>query len=175
MKIRLTFVEMQEFIRYVSDMVVKYGFGYKDFLIKYCSIKYYGSKTNPQIIFDNDDIQKIYDEEYDKLAEINNIPYDTKQYQTIMDAIDEEIQASLNKQNAKEIMSDFNNTIIEFISGITNYVEKQGNMLDNEQIGTMAKAITSIGENVNADTLTRAMIENGVIKGKKQSRKPKAK
>ena len=175
MKIRLTFVEMQEFIRYVSDMVVKYGFGYKDFLIRYCSVKYYGSKINPPILFENEDIQKIYDEEYDKLTELNYIPYDDKQYETIIEAIDKEIEASLNAQNMKNIMSDFNNTITEFIGGITKYVEKQGEMLDNEQIGTMAKAITSIGENVNADTLTKAMIENGVIKGKRQGRKPKTK
>ena len=98
-----------------------------------------------------------------------------KHIEEIIEAIDKEIEASLNAQNMKNIMSDFNNTITEFIGGITKYVEKQGEMLDNEQIGTMAKAITSIGENVNADTLTKAMIENGVIKGKRQGRKPKAK
>lgn len=162
----LSFVEMQAFINYVVDNTLTYGMGYKDVLIKYCTAKYYG-----KVEFKSDEIAEIYDSEYEKLC-CGELELNVKQLDIIISAIDNELDRRIKLLSASMVMSDANDAIANLANKILAVVESIGeNNFSSNDIKTIANAIGNIKENVTADSLVKAMVDNGVIKGKKTTKK----
>lgn len=161
----LGFVEMQAFINYVVDNTLTYGMGNKDVLIKYCTAKYYG-----KVEFESDEIAEIYDSEYEKL--MGNYDINTSQYAIIISAINNELDRRIKLLSASMVMSDANDAIANLANKLLAVVESMDeNNFSSNDIKTIATAIGNIKENVTADSLVKAMVDNGVIKGKKTTKK----
>ena len=168
--ITLTFAEMQAFINYVVDNTLIYGMGYKDVLIQYCTAKFYG-----KIEFESDDIAEIYDNEYEKLY--SDYAINKGQLKMIENAINEELDRRIKLLSASMIMADANDAIANLAIKLSNFVNALGNAYsetNSEDVKTIAQAMSKLKNNVTADSLIKAMVDNGVIKGKKKAtKKPK--
>lgn len=168
--ITLTFAEMQAFINYVVDNTLIYGMGYKDVLIQYCTAKFYG-----KIEFESDDIAEIYDNEYEKLY--SDYAINKGQLKMIENAINEELDRRIKLLSASMVMADANDAIANLAIKLSNFVNALGNAYsetNSEDVKTIAQAMSKLKNNVTADSLIKAMVDNGVIKGKKKAtKKPK--
>ena len=168
--ITLTFAEMQAFINYVVDNTLIYGMGYKDVLIQYCAAKFYG-----KIEFESDDIAKIYDNEYEKLY--SDYAINKGQLKMIENAINEELDRRIKLLSASMVMADANDAIANLATKLSNFVNALGNAYsetNSEDVKTIAQAMSKLKNDVTADSLIKAMVDNGVIKGKKKAtKKPK--
>lgn len=168
--ITLTFAEMQAFINYVVDNTLIYGMGYKDVLIQYCAAKFYG-----KIEFESDDIAEIYDNEYEKLY--SDYAINKGQLKMIENAINEELDRRIKLLSASMVMADANDAIANLAIKLSNFVNALGNAYsetNSEDVKTIAQAMSKLKNNVTADSLIKAMVDNGVIKGKKKAtKKPK--
>lgn len=171
--ITLTFAEMQAFINYVVDNTLIYGMGYKRILIDYCTAKFYGKAE-----FDSDDIAEIYDNEYEKLY--SDYAVNKGQFAMIENAINNELDRRIRLLSASMVMSDANDAITNLVNRLTIFVDTIGNAYNETNSEDMKSIIYTIGqikENVTADSLIKAMVDNGIIKGKdkkKTTRKPKS-
>lgn len=169
----LTFAEMQTFINYVVDNTLMYGSGYKRVLIDYCTAKFYGKAE-----FESDDIAKIYDNEYEKLY--SDYAVNKGQFAMIENAINNELDRRIRLLSASMVMSDANDAITNLVNRLTIFVDTIGNVYNETNSEDMKSIIYTIGqlkENVTADSLIKAMVDNGIIKGKdkkKTTRKPKS-
>lgn len=169
----LTFAEMQTFINYVVDNTLMYGSGYKRVLIDYCTAKFYGKAE-----FESDDIAKIYDNEYEKLY--SDYAVNKGQFAMIENAINNELDRRIRLLSASMVMSDANDAITNLVNRLTIFVDTIGNAYNETNSEDMKSIIYTIGqikENVTADSLIKAMVDNGIIKGKdkkKTTRKPKS-
>lgn len=168
--ITLTFAEMQAFINYVVDNTLIYGMGYKDVLIQYCAAKFYG-----KIEFESDDIAEIYDNEYEKLY--SDYAINKGQLKMIENAINEELDRRIKLLSASMVMADANDAIANLATKLSNFVDILGKAYsetNSEDVKTIAQAMSKLKNNVTADSLIKAMVDNGVIKGKKKAiKKPK--
>ena len=168
--ITLTFAEMQAFINYVVDNTLIYGMGYKRILIDYCTAKFYGKAE-----FDSDDIAEIYDNEYEKLY--SDYAVNKGQFEMIENAINNELDRRIRLLSASMVMSDANDAIASLANKLANFVDTLGNAYsetNSEDVKTIAQAMGKLKNNVTADSLIKAMVDNGVIKGKKKAtKKPK--
>lgn len=168
----LTFAEMQAFINYVVDNTLVYGMGYKQVLIDYCTAKFYN-----KVEFESDDIAEIYDNEYQKFCSETAI--NTRQIGAIIDAIDEELDRRVKLLSASMVMSEANDAIANLANKLSVFVEKLGNAYNDtnsDDVKNIAYAMGELKNNVTADSLIKAMVDNGVIKGKdkkKATKKPK--
>lgn len=169
--ITLTFAEMQAFINYVVDNTLIYGMGYKDVLIQYCVAKFYG-----KIEFESDDIAKIYDNEYEKLYS-GELSFNARQSNMIISAINNELDRRIKLLSASMVMADANDAIANLATKLSNFVDILGKAYsetNSEDVKTIAQAMSKLKNNVTADSLIKAMVDNGVIKGKKKAiKKPK--
>ena len=169
----LTFAEMQTFINYVVDNTLMYGSGYKRVLIDYCTAKFYGKAE-----FESDDIAEIYDNEYEKLY--SDYAVNKGQFAMIENAINNELDRRIRLLSASMVMSDANDAITNLVNRLTIFVDTIGNVYNETNSEDMKSIIYTIGqlkENVTADSLIKAMVDNGIIKGKdkkKTTRKPKS-
>lgn len=172
--ITLTFAEMQAFINYVVDNTLIYGMGYKDVLIQYCTAKFYG-----KIEFESDDIAEIYDNEYEKLY-YSDYAVNKGQFAIIENAINEELDRRIKLLSASMVMSDANDAIASLATKLSNFVDALGKAnkninIDSDKVNAMVDTMGKIKDNVTADNLVKAMVDNGIIKGKKKTtRKPKS-
>lgn len=168
--ITLTFAEMQAFINYVVDNTLIYGMGYKDVLAQYCTAKFYG-----KIEFESDDIAEIYDNEYEKLY--SDYAINKGQLKMIENAINEELDRRIKLLSASMVMADANDAIANLATKLSNFVNALGNAYsetNSEDVKTIAQAMSKLKNDVTADSLIKAMVDNGVIKGKKKAtKKPK--
>ena len=168
--ITLTFAEMQAFINYVVDNTLVYGMGYKEVLTQYCTAKFYG-----KVEFESDDIAEIYDNEYEKLY--NDYTVNKGQFAMIENAINNELDRRIKLLLASMVMSDANDAIASFVTKLANFVDTLGNAYsetNSDDVKTIAQAMSKLKNNVTADSLIKAMVDNGVIKGKKKAtKKPK--
>jgi hypothetical protein len=168
--ITLTFAEMQAFINYVVDNTLIYGMGYKDVLVQYCTAKFYG-----KIEYKSDDIAEIYDNEYEKLY--SDYAINKGQLKMIENAINEELDRRIKLLSASMVMADANDAIANLAIKLSNFVNALGNAYsetNSEDVKTIAQAMSKLKNNVTADSLIKAMVDNGVIKGKKKAtKKPK--
>lgn len=168
--ITLTFAEMQAFINYVVDNTLIYGMGYKDVLTQYCTAKFYG-----KIEFESDDIAEIYDNEYEKLY--SDYAINKGQFKMIENAINEELDRRIKLLSASMVMADANDAIANLATKLSNFVNALGNAYsktNSDDVKTIAQAMSKLKNNVTADSLIKAMVDNGVIKGKKKAtKKPK--
>lgn len=168
--ITLTFAEMQAFINYVVDNTLVYGMGYKEVLTQYCTAKFYG-----KVEFESDDIAEIYDNEYEKLY--NDYIVNKSQFAMIENAINNELDRRIKLLSASMVMSDANDAIASFVTKLANFVDTLGNAYsetNSDDVKTIAQAMSKLKNNVTADSLIKAMVDNGVIKGKKKAtKKPK--
>jgi hypothetical protein len=169
--ITLTFAEMQAFINYVVDNTLIYGMGYKDVLIQYCTAKFYG-----KIEFESDDISEIYDNEYEKLN-CGELVLNVRQLDMIISAINNELDRRIKLLSASMVMADANDAIANLATKLSNFVDILGKAYsetNSEDVKTIAQAMSKLKNNVTADSLIKAMVDNGVIKGKKKAiKKPK--
>lgn len=169
--ITLTFAEMQAFINYVVDNTLIYGMGYKDVLIQYCAAKFYG-----KIEFESDDIAKIYDNEYEKLYS-GELSFNARQSNMIISAINNELDRRIKLLSASMVMADANDAIANLATKLSNFVDILGKAYsetNSEDVKTIAQAMSKLKNNVTADSLIKAMVDNGDIKGKKKAiKKPK--
>ena len=169
----LTFAEMQAFINYVVDNTLMYGMGYKRVLIDYCTAKFYGKAE-----FESDDIAEIYDNEYETLY--SDYAVNKGQFAMIENAINNELDRRIRLLSASMVMSDANDAITNLVNRLTIFVDTIGNAYNETNSEDMKSIIYTIGqikENVTADSLIKAMVDNGIIKGKdkkKTTRKPKS-
>ena len=169
----LTFAEMQTFINYVVDNTLMYGSGYKRVLIDYCTAKFYGKAE-----FESDDIAEIYDNEYETLY--SDYAVNKGQLAMIENAINNELDRRIRLLSASMVMSDANDAITNLVNRLTIFVDTIGNVYNESNSEDMKSIIYTIGqlkENVTADSLIKAMVDNGIIKGKdkkKTTRKPKS-
>ena len=169
----LTFAEMQTFINYVVDNTLMYGMGYKRVLIDYCTAKFYGKAE-----FESDDIAEIYDNEYETLY--SDYAVNKGQFAMIENAINNELDRRIRLLSASMVMSDANDAINNLVNRLTIFVDTIGNAYNETNSEDMKSIIYTIGqlkENVTADSLIKAMVDNGIIKGKdkkKTTRKPKS-
>lgn len=160
--ITLTFAEMQAFINYVVDNTLIYGMGYKDVLIQYCTAKFYGKAE-----FESDDIAEIYDNEYETLY--SDYAVNKGQFAMIENAINNELDRRIRLLSASMVMSDANDAITNLVNRLTIFVDTIGNAYNETNSEDMKSIIYTIGqlkENVTADSLIKAMVDNGIIKGK---------
>lgn len=168
--ITLTFAEMQAFINYVVDNTLIYGMGYKDVLIQYCTAKFYG-----KIEYKSDDIAEIYDNEYEKLY--SDYAINKGQLKMIENAINEELDRRIKLLSASMVMADANDAIANLATKLSNFVDILGNAYsetNSDDVKMIAQAMSKLKNNVTADSLIKAMVDNGVIKGKKKAtKKPK--
>lgn len=172
--VTLTFAEMQSFINYVVDNTLIYGMGYKRIFIDYSVVKLYG-----KVDFESDDIAEIYDNEYEKLY--NDYAINKGQFVMIENAINEELDRRIKLLSASMVMSDANDAIASLATKLANFVDALGNAnkninIDSDKVNAMVDTMGKIKDNVTADNLIKAMVDNGVIKGKdkkKSTRKPK--
>lgn len=168
--ITLTFAEMQTFINYVVDNTLIYGMGYKRILIDYCTAKFYGKAE-----FDSDDIAEIYDNEYEKLY--SDYAVNRGQLAMIENAINDELDRRIKFLTASMVMSDANDAIASLATKLANFVDTLGNAYsetNSDDVKTIAQAMSKLKNDVTADSLIKAMVDNGVIKGKKKAtKKPK--
>lgn len=169
--ITLTFAEMQAFINYVVDNTLIYGMGYKDVFIQYCTAKFYG-----KIEFESDDIAEIYDNEYEKLN-YSELVLNVRQLDMIISAIGNELDRRIKLLSASMVMADANDAIANLATKLSNFVNALGNAYsetNSEDVKMIAQAMSKLKNNVTADSLIKAMVDNGVIKGKKKAtKKPK--
>ena len=171
--VTLTFAEMQSFINYVVDNTLIYGMGYKDVLIQYCTAKFYG-----KIEFESDDIAEIYDNEYEKLY--SDYAINKGQLKMIENAINEELDRRIKLLSASMVMADANDAIANLATKLSNFVDALGKAnkninIDSDKVNAMVDTMGKIKDNVTADNLVKAMVDNGIIKGKKKTtRKPKS-
>lgn len=169
--ITLTFAEMQAFINYVVDNTLIYGMGYKEVLIQYCTAKFYG-----KIEFESDDIAEIYDNEYEKLN-CGELLLNVRQLDMIISAIGNELDRRIKFLSASMVMADANDAIANLATKLSNFVNALGNAYsetNSEDVKMIAQAMSKLKNNVTADSLIKAMVDNGVIKGKKKAtKKPK--
>lgn len=169
----LTFAEMQTFINYVVDNTLMYGSGYKRVLIDYCTAKFYGKAE-----FESDDIAEIYDNEYETLY--SDYAVNKGQLAMIENAINNELDRRIRLLSASMVMSDANDAFTNLVNRLTIFVDTIGNVYNETNSEDMKSIIYTIGqlkENVTADSLIKAMVNNGIIKGKdkkKTTRKPKS-
>ena len=169
----LSFAEMQAFINYVVDNTLMYGMGYKRVLIDYCTAKFYGKAE-----FESDDIAEIYDNEYETLY--SDYAVNKGQLAMIENAINNELDRRIRLLSASMVMSDANDAITNLVNRLTIFVDTIGNVYNETNSEDMKSIIYTIGqikENVTADSLIKAMVDNGIIKGKdkkKPTRKPKS-
>lgn len=169
----LTFAEMQAFINYVVDNTLMYGMGYKRVLINYCTAKFYGKAE-----FESDDIAEIYDNEYETLY--SDYAVNKGQLAMIENAINNELDRRIRLLSASMVMSDANDAITNLVNRLTIFVDTIGNVYNetnSEDIKSIIYTIGQLKENVTADSLIKAMVDNGIIKGKdkkKTTRKPKS-
>lgn len=169
----LTFAEMQTFINYVVDNTLMYGMGYKRVLIDYCTAKFYGKAE-----FESDDIAEIYDNEYETLY--SDYAVNKGQFAMIENAINNELDRRIRLLSASMVMSDANDAITNLVNRLTIFVDTIGNAYNETNSEDMKSIIYTIGQikgNVTADSLIKAMVDNGIIKGKdkkKTTRKPKS-
>ncbi len=166
--ITLTFAEMQAFINYVVDNTLIYGMGYKDVLIQYCTAKFYG-----KIEFESDDIAEIYDNEYEKLY-YSDYAVNKGQFAIIENAINEELDRRIKLLSASMVMSDANDAIVSLATKLSNFVDALGKAnkninIDSDKVNAMVDTMGKIKDNVTADNLVKAMVDNGIIKGKKKT------
>lgn len=172
--VTLTFAEMQSFINYVVDNTLIYGMGYKDVLAQYCTAKFYG-----KIEFESDDIAEIYDNEYEKLY-YSDYAVNKGQFAIIENAINEELDRRIKLLSASMVMSDANDAIASLATKLSNFVDALGKAnkninIDSDKVNAMVDTMGKIKDNVTADNLVKAMVDNGIIKGKKKTtRKPKS-
>lgn len=172
--VTLTFAEMQSFINYVVDNTLIYGMGYKDVLIQYCTAKFYG-----KIEFESDDIAEIYDNEYEKLY-YSDYAVNKGQFAIIENAINEELDRRIKLLSASMVMSDANDAIASLATKLSNFVDALGKAnkninIDSDKVNAMVDTMGKIKDNVTADNLVKAMVDNGIIKGKKKTtKKPKS-
>ena len=168
--ITLTFAEVQAFINYVVDNTLIYGMGYKDVLIQYCTAKFYG-----KIEYKSDDIAEIYDNEYEKLY--SDYAINKGQLKMIENAINEELDRRIKLLSASMVMADANDAIANLATKLSNFVDILGNAYsetNSDDVKMIAQAMSKLKNNVTADSLIKAMVDNGVIKGKKKAtKKPK--
>lgn len=171
--ITLTFAEMQAFINYVVDNTLIYGMGYKEVLIQYCTAKFYG-----KIEFESDDIAEIYDNEYEKLN-CGELLLNVRQLDMIISAIGNELDRRIKLLSASMVMADANDAIANLATKLSNFVDILGKAnkninIDSDKVNAMVDTMGKIKDNVTADNLVKAMVDNGVIKGKKKAtKKPK--
>ncbi len=170
--VTLTFAEMQSFINYVVDNTLIYGMGYKRIFIDYSVAKLYG-----KVDFKSDDIAEIYDNEYEKLY--SDYAVNKGQFEMIKNAINEELDRRIKLLSASMVMADANDAIASLATRLSNFVDTLGKAnkninIDSDKVNAMVDTMGKIKDNVTADNLIKAMVDNGVIKGKKKTtRKPK--
>ena len=171
--VTLTFAEMQSFINYVVDNTLIYGMGYKRIFIDYSVAKLYG-----KVDFESDDIAGIYDNEYEKLY--SDYAINKGQFEMIKNAINEELDCRIKLLSANMVMSDANDAIASLATKLSNFVDAFGKAnkninIDSDKVNAMVDTMGKIKDNVTADNLVKAMVDNGIIKGKKKTtRKPKS-
>lgn len=169
--ITLTFAEMQEFINYVVDKTLIYGMGCKRVFIDYSVARMYG-----KVEFESDDIAEIYDNEYEKLY-YSDYAVNKGQFAIIENAINEELDRRIKFLSASMVMSDANDAIASLATKLANFVDTLGNAYsetNSEDVKTIVQAMGKLKNNVTADSLIKAMVDNGVIEGKKKAtKKPK--
>lgn len=170
----LTFTEMQAFINYVVDNTLVYGMGYKQVLIDYCIVKFYGKAE-----FKSDNIAEIYDNEYKKFYDTAELVINARQIDIITTAINEELDRRIKLLSASMVMSEANDAIANLANKLSVFIEKLGNAYNDtnsDDVKNIANAMGKLKDNVTADSLIKAMVDNGVIKGKdkkKATKKPK--
>ena len=75
------------------------------------------------------------------------------------------------------VMSDANDAVASLATKLSNFVDALGNAYsetNSDDVKTIAQAMSKLKNNVTADSLIKAMVDNGVIKGKKKTtKKPK--
>lgn len=170
----LTFAEMQAFINYVVDNTLVYGMGYKQVLIDYCIVKFYGKAE-----FKSDNIAEIYDNEYKKFYDTAELITNARQVDIITTAINEELDRRIKLLSASMVMSEANDAIANLANKLSVFVEKLGNAYNDtnsDDVKNIANAMGKLKNNVTADSLIKAMVDNGIIEGKskkKVTKKPK--
>lgn len=165
--VTLTFAEMQSFINYVVDNTLIYGMGYKRIFIDYSVAKLYG-----KVDFESDDIAEIYDNEYEKLY--SDYAINKGQFEMIKNAINEELDCRIKLLSANMVMSDANDAIASLATKLSNFVDAFGKAnkninIDSDKVNAMVDTMGKIKDNVTADNLVKAMVDNGIIKGKKKT------
>lgn len=162
MKKNLTFLEMQTFINLVVELTLKYGFGYKDIIIDYYYRKFY-----KEVEFTTDDIMELYDNGEISEFDYNMLDYDNpahKQINTIISAINQNIDKEIKLMCAERVMGKANEAVAELANDIDELIKKQDKQLGADEIKSVINAIVQIKDNVNAENLTKAMLDNGIIK-----------
>ena len=163
---------MQAFINYVVDNTLVYGMGYKQVLTAYCIAKFYG-----KVEFNSDNIAEIYDNEYDKFHSLGEIVLNARQLDVIENAITDELDRRIKLISASMVMSEANDAIANLANKLSVFVETLGNAYNDtnsDDVKAIATAMGKLKNNVTADSLIKAMVDNGVIKGKKKAtKKPK--
>ena len=162
MKKKLTFLEMQTFINSVVELTLKYGFGYKDIIIDYYYRKFY-----KEVEFTTDDIMELYDNGEISEFDYNMLDYDNpahKQINTIISAINQNIDKEIKLICAERVMGKANEAVAELANDIDELIKKQDKQLGADEIKSVINAIVQIKDNVNAENLTKAMLDNGIIK-----------
>jgi hypothetical protein len=160
MKTRLTFAEMQTFIDGVVDGTITNGFGYKQFYIDYYTAILYnehdfgGTEENPK------DISEVYDE-LPNIVDILNI--DNGQYNTILEAIDAEIQHRLNLMYKPSNDTDL--AFATLIDKVTAIVDKFADV-DTTQMSEFINIVMENKDNFSANKLIGAMKSNGLFTAK---------
>ena len=79
------------------------------------------------------------------------------------------------------VMADANDAIASLATKLANFVDALSKAnkninIDSDKVNAMVDTMGKIKDNVTADNLIKAMVDNGVIKGKdkkKSTRKPK--
>ena len=65
---------------------------------------------------------------------------------------------------AERVMGKANEAVAELANDIDELIKKQDKQLDADEIKSVINAIVQIKDNVNAENLTKAMLDNGIIK-----------
>lgn len=166
MKIRLTFEKMKEFIDNVVNDTLELGEVYKDILIDYYTARFYSD-----VDFGTSNVVEIYNNQYDKFTNINRDNIDEIQYEYIRRVIDSEIIRKSNYLAASMVMNDANVAITNLANQISDIVAKVDDTINIEKVEDMMKVLSDIKDNVNADTLVKAMADNKVINTVKSTKK----
>lgn len=171
MKIKLTFEKMKEFVDNVVNDTLELGEVYKDILIDYYTARFYHD-----VDFGTSNIVDIYNNQYDKLmTNINKNNIDEVQYEYIKKVIDNDLARKSSYLAASMVMSDANIAITNLVNQISDVVTKIDESIDIEQVEQMMKVFGDIKDNVNADTLIKAMADNKLINTKRSTKSDKNK
>lgn len=163
MKNRLTFDEMQTFIEGVANETVQNGFGYKQFYIDYFKSKLYGehdfggTEENPRAI------SEVYEELYNADNDLLNVEVDLAQYNTILTAIDEEINHQFNLiYKPSEDLTFALSMLVDKISKVVD----DFTAIDSDKITQFMEVMANNKDVLSSDNIVEAIKKSGLLKSK---------